>query len=49
MLRELEGLEVVGEEQDIFKDIWKGTRDSEKEEAIMKVVKELKTTRNQTV
>jgi transposase InsO family protein len=48
-VRALEGLEVVGEERDIFKDIRRGTRDGEKEEAIAKVVKELKATRSRTV
>ena len=43
-IRALEGLEVVGEERDIFRDIQKGTRDREPEEALVKVVKELKTT-----
>ena len=45
----LQGLEVVGEERDIFRDIRKGTRDGEPEEAIAKVVKELKTTRSHSV
>ena len=36
-VRALEGLEAIGEEQDIFKDIRKGTRDAEKEEAIARV------------
>jgi len=48
-VRALEGLEVVGEERDILKDIRKGTRDGEKEEAVAKVVKELKATRSRTV
>ena len=48
-VRALEGLEAIREERDIFKDIQKGTRDSEKEEAITKVVRELKATRNRTV
>ena len=48
-VRALEGLEVVGEEQDIFRDIQKGTRDGEPEEALAKVVKELKTTQSHSV
>ena len=39
-VRALEGLEAVGEEQVIMKDICKGTRDGEPEEAIAKAVKE---------
>ena len=42
----LEGLEAVGEERDIMRDIWKGTRDGEHEESIAKSVKELKSTHN---
>ena len=41
-VRAMEGLEVIGEEQNIFRDIRKGTRDGEPEEAIAKVVKDLK-------
>ena len=37
----LEGLEVIGEEQDILKDIREGTKSGEKEEAVAKVAKEL--------
>ena len=37
----LEGLEVIGEEQDILKDIWKRAENGEKEEAVAKVAKEL--------
>jgi hypothetical protein len=48
-VRALEGLEAVGEERDILKDVRKGTRDDEHEEAIAKVVKELKTTHNRLV
>ena len=48
-VRALEGLEAVGEEQVIMKDICKGTRDGEPEEAIAKAVKELKATRNRSV
>ena len=35
---------MIGEEWTIMKDIWRATRDQEKEEAIAKVVKELKST-----
>ena len=45
----LEGLEVTGEERNILQDIQKGTRDGEPEEAIAKVVKDLKATRSQIV
>ena len=48
-IRVLEGLEVIGEEQNILRDIRKGTRDREPEEAIVKVVKDLKATRSRTV
>jgi len=37
----LEGLEAAGEEQGILKDIWKGTRDGEKEEPVARAAKEL--------
>ena len=45
----LKGLEVVREEWNIFRDIQKGTRDGEPEEALVKVVKELKTTQSHSV
>ena len=48
-VRALEGLEVIGEEWDILRDISKGTRDGELEEAIAKVVKDLKATHSQTI
>ena len=48
-VRALEGLETLGEKQDILKDIRKGTRDGEPEEAVAKVVKELKTTHARSV
>ena len=48
-IRALEGLEVIREERDILRDIRKGTRDGEPEEAIAKVVKDLKATHSQTV
>ena len=48
-VRALEGLEVIREEQNIFRDIRKGTRDGEPEEAIAKVVKDLKATRSRTI
>ena len=37
----LEGLEAAGEEQGILKDIWKGTRDGEKDEPVAKAAREL--------
>ena len=40
----LQGLEVIGEEQDILKDIWKGVWNGKKEEALAKAVKELQKT-----
>ena len=49
MVRVLEGLEVIGEERNILRDIRKGTRDGEPEEAIAKVVKDLKATRSRTI
>ena len=48
-IRALEGLEVIGEERNILRDIRKGTRDAEPEEAMAKVVKDLKATRFWTV
>ena len=48
-IRALEGLEVIGEERNILRDIRKGIRDREPEEAIAKVVKDLKATRSRTV
>src|SRR5271154_6791781 len=39
--RALEGLELIGEEQDILKDIRKGVKEGGKEEAVSKVAKEL--------
>ena len=40
----LEGLELFGEEQELLKDIHKGTGERDHEEAVTKVVKELKAT-----
>ena len=37
----LEGLELVGEVQDILRDVWKGTGDAKKEETVAKIAKEL--------
>jgi hypothetical protein len=48
-VRALEGLVAVGAEKDILKDVQKGTRDGEKEEAIAKVVKELTAVRTRSV
>jgi hypothetical protein len=47
--RALEGMELIGEEQDILKDVWKGTRDGEKEEAVAKVARELLTSKGRLV
>ena len=49
VIHALEGLEVTGEERNILRDIQKGTRDGEPEEAIAKVVKDLKATHSWTV
>jgi hypothetical protein len=48
-VRALEGLQVTGEERDLLRDIQKGTREGDQEDAITKVVKELKNTRSRTV
>ena len=48
-VRALEGLVAVGSERDIMKDVRRGTCDGEKEEAIAKVVKDLKATHTQSV
>ena len=37
-VRALEGLEIVGEERDILRDIRKGTKDGEKEPQVAKMV-----------
>ena len=44
-----EGLQVSGEEQDLLRDIRRGIREAEAEDALSKVVKELKTTSSCTV
>ena len=49
VVRALEGLEMVGEERDILKDVRKGTRDGDKEGAIANVVKELKAARGRAI
>src|SRR5271168_2450472 len=41
VVRALEGVELVGEEQEILKDIRRETEDGEKEEAVAKAAKEL--------
>ena len=41
-IRALEGLQVMGEEKDILKEIQKGMEDEDQEEVVLKVVKELK-------
>jgi hypothetical protein len=46
--RALEGVELV-KEQDILRDVRRGTRDGEKEEAVAKVAKELMTSKNRLV
>jgi hypothetical protein len=48
-VRALEGIQVAGEEQDIMRDVRRGTRDAEHEEAITKVVKELKAAGHRSV
>ena len=45
----LEGLELFGEEWELLRDIYKGTREGDHEEAVAKVVKELKATRSCSV
>jgi Integrase zinc binding domain len=47
--RALEGVELFGEEWDILRDVRRGTRDREKEEAIAKVARELITSKNRLV
>jgi transposase InsO family protein len=47
--RALEGLEAVGEERDLLRDVRRSTRDGEHEEAIAKAVKELKATHSRSV
>ena len=44
----LEGLEIAGEERNILRDVKRGTRDGEKEEAVARVVKELLETRSRS-
>jgi hypothetical protein len=48
-IRALAGLEAIREERDLLKDIHRSTRDEEHEEAIAKVVEELKSTHSCTV
>jgi transposase InsO family protein len=48
-VRALEGLEVVGEERNIMRDIRRGVRDGEKEEGVAKVAKELQSTSAKSV
>ena len=45
----LEGLELFGEEWELLRDIRKGTREGDHEEAVAKVAKELKATRSRSV
>ena len=48
-VRALEGLELFGEEQELLRDIHKGTREGDHKEAVAKVAKELKATRSRSV
>ena len=48
-IRALEGLQTFGEERNLLRDIWRGTKEGDQEEAIAKVVKELKNTHSRTV
>ena len=43
-IRALEGLELIGEEKEILREIRKETESGEKEEAVAKAVKELRKT-----
>ena len=45
----LEGLELFGEEWELLRDIRKGTREGDHEEAVAKVAKKLKATRSHSV
>ena len=45
----LEGLEVVGEEWELLKDIRRGTKEGDHKEAVAKVVKSLMATRSRSV
>ena len=49
VIRALEGLEAAGEEQEILRDIWKGTRDGEEEESVAKVAAQLWNTSTKSV
>ena len=40
-VRALEGLTAVGEEWDLFRDLWKAFQDGDKEESIVKAVEKL--------
>ena len=48
-VRALEGLVAIGEDRDILRDVRRGVRDGEPEEAIAKVVKELKGSRTRSI
>jgi hypothetical protein len=48
-VRALEGLETFGEEQNLLRDVRRGVRDTEPENAVSKVVKDLKATRSRSV
>ena len=47
--RTLEGVELIREDREILKDVRKGTRDGEKEEAVARVAKELLSTKGRLV
>ena len=48
-IRALEGLQTFGEERNLLRDIRKGTKEGDREEAIAKVVKELRNTHSRTI
>src|SRR6267378_5924651 len=48
-VRALEGLELTGEEQNIMRDVWKGVKDGDKEEAVEKAAKDLQNSPTRSV
>ena len=48
-VRALEGLEVVGEERQLFRDIRKETKSNDLEDVVLKAVKSLKSTRGRSI
>jgi hypothetical protein len=48
-VRALEGLETFGEERNLLRDVRRGVRDMEPEDAVSKVVRNLKATRSRSV